>query len=456
MRSSTPLRSLIAVAVVFSMITYSARADAQGVEIEVNGTRALEDDYLCWTPVSARLRAPTGLLLGDGRVVIGSESDPGGGEIEFGVSESRPNRSDYNPSPTLSLELPKDGSWVDFWISGKSSSTGRKDVAVVVTSNDGTKLGSLPLMVRVRKDAEKLTNFEIQLFLDALVALNKSDGGSDPSIFGEFAQIHQAANQLQIHRSPLFLPWHRALLLDFERRLQEIDQRVTVPYWRFDLPAKRVFSADFMGVTKAGTDFEPGGAMARWLDPILGPLIRAPAADPSDGVIPAPKLESFDGRYIVFRGQLESRFHSGVHARIGGWLASPASPADPLFFLLHANVDRIWAHWQTLHDRLNQKDELTYSSQGAYPGVGPDQGVYGKGVYAEDGMWPWSFDPSASNSGEWPAIIHPMPKAMNEIGAWPVTPGNMIDFMNVTGDGLALGYCYDDIDFMGRIGPKSP
>ena len=34
-------------------------------------------------------------------------------------------------------------------------------------------------------------------------------------------------------------------------------------------------------------------------------------------------------------------------------MASASSPADPIFWLHHANVDRIWAQWQTNHPGVN-------------------------------------------------------------------------------------------------------
>ncbi|MGE5347514.1 MAG: tyrosinase family protein, partial [Acidithiobacillales bacterium] len=34
---------------------------------------------------------------------------------------------------------------------------------------------------------------------------------------------------------------------------------------------------------------------------------------------------------------------------LGGDMATAASPTDPLFFLHHANIDRIWSEWQKAH-----------------------------------------------------------------------------------------------------------
>jgi tyrosinase len=56
-----------------------------------------------------------------------------------------------------------------------------------------------------------------------------------------------------------------------------------------------------------------------------------------------------------FRNALEGFWESGtaMHNRIHGWIggdmAAPTSPNDPIFFLHHAFVDYVWATWQKLH-----------------------------------------------------------------------------------------------------------
>ena len=34
-------------------------------------------------------------------------------------------------------------------------------------------------------------------------------------------------------------------------------------------------------------------------------------------------------------------------------MATSSSPADPLFWLHHANIDRVWAAWQKQHPKKN-------------------------------------------------------------------------------------------------------
>jgi len=52
--------------------------------------------------------------------------------------------------------------------------------------------------------------------------------------------------------------------------------------------------------------------------------------------------------YEAFSQSLEAKpFHNNVHMWVGGNMTDMQySPQDPLFWLHHANVDRIWDLWQ--------------------------------------------------------------------------------------------------------------
>jgi tyrosinase len=41
--------------------------------------------------------------------------------------------------------------------------------------------------------------------------------------------------------------------------------------------------------------------------------------------------------------------HNRVHVWVGGDMSPASSPNDPVFFLNHCNVDRLWADWQQNH-----------------------------------------------------------------------------------------------------------
>jgi len=48
--------------------------------------------------------------------------------------------------------------------------------------------------------------------------------------------------------------------------------------------------------------------------------------------------------------------HNRVHVWIGGDMGPASSPNDPVFFLNHCNVDRIWEAWMQQHGRMYVPD----------------------------------------------------------------------------------------------------
>ena len=56
-----------------------------------------------------------------------------------------------------------------------------------------------------------------------------------------------------------------------------------------------------------------------------------------------------------FRNELEGWpngpiMHNRIHVWVGGDMAPATSPNDPVFYLNHRNVDRIWSGWQKIHN----------------------------------------------------------------------------------------------------------
>ena len=52
------------------------------------------------------------------------------------------------------------------------------------------------------------------------------------------------------------------------------------------------------------------------------------------------------GTHNGFRQALEGTPHNTQHNMLGGHMRSLESPADPIFFMHHCQVDRLWAMWQ--------------------------------------------------------------------------------------------------------------
>ena len=152
--------------------------------------------------------------------------------------------------------------------------------------------------------------------------------------------------------------------------------------------------------------------------------------------------------YRLVNGSIERGYHNGAHSRIGGWLGTGSSPRDPLFYLLHANVDRAWAQWQERFGRFDPKSEASYSAQGSYPGS-TEADRLRKGSYAEDEMWPWGANGGDQGTSDpfddWPPFSYGFPSPEGES---PPTPGEMVDYLDVSGIGGAHSACYDDMGFV--------
>ena len=455
---------------------------APRLEVELNNTSTPHDDYFCWTPVPARIRIAGGTERVS--VVLSSRSTHGGGEVVFQSHDGgRPASSGFSPKRTITLALRKDGSWTPFWIAGSKASTEGKDTEVVVTGlEDGTELASIPLMIRVRKDASALNLSEISRFLKALRTHHNLGNQTIASKYVKYAEAHEKASDLGIHLSfwspypPLFLAWHRALLLSVERELQAIDPAVSIPYWRFDRddatdPA--IFSVDFMGTVEGGDPVLGKGTAVQFSqqNPLNGWVVGdgtllARTNDGTEAIIPPGRLqmlleartdsgELIHASYADITGVLERRYHNGAHAEVGGTLGRFSSPGDPLFFLLHANVDRAWAMWQHANPvvRFDPTHVDAYPAQGSYPGMPVDgKELFRMGSYTNDPMWPWAgFSGDQNNEDpddDWPEMRFDMPlgPGVGGVSSRP-TPAKMIDYLDVRGTGSGTGACYDHLTF---------
>jgi tyrosinase len=361
------------------------------------------------------------------------------------------NRSDGGTSP-LHLALPWDGSAVRFWIAGQFGfpSTDYGDARIeVIDASSSSLLGSLPVMVRIRKSANTLTPAERDRFLSAFGTLN----GNGLGRFKDFREVHVGGiPSSEAHGNRGFLPWHRAFMLDLERELQAIDPTVALPYWRFDQAAPNVFTREFMGLSNSvdRVEFVPGHPFDAWTtDSQMGILRRlenfAPNSAPGSIPNPAnpPPLNELDTINLgnpgaVFQNftRMEGSPHGRAHTSFSRYISSiPSAARDPLFFLLHANVDRLWAKWQWVKRRTNPSLATSFPP-------GPRTRV---GHNINDTMWPWNGVTGNPRPATAPGgALAPSPETPVP-GPGP-TVRSMIDYLGEHGS-REHGFAYDDVPF---------
>jgi tyrosinase len=238
--------------------------------------------------------------------------------------------------------------------------------------------------LQVRKNQSTLSDQEKQDFVDAVHQLkNTIRPGSTVSIYDEYVQKHeQAFLGGHAHGGPAFLAWHREFLREFEKDLQAVNPRVTIPYWDFTVDnsvKSSIWKANFMGgngdpndnhVVKDGPfgqgqwTLHDGSDLHRDLGGLVPTLPTAADVQAALGVSQydapsydegSPIDESFRNNIEGFN-QLEPELHNRVHAWIGGSMAIVDSPDDPVFWLLHANIDRLWAQWESIYGQVYVPD----------------------------------------------------------------------------------------------------
>jgi tyrosinase len=175
------------------------------------------------------------------------------------------------------------------------------------------------------------------------VALNRLEEGN---VIESYALEH-ADNWFNVHYGPAFLPWHRHFLLRLERELQAFDPGTSLPYWDWTNEDSRDLEIEPWRSFFGGRANE-GGRFDHWeLQRAAGPT----GSLPSLASIAAGQQED---TYVEFRGMEMQNHHAGAHNWVGGDMAGAESPRDPLFYLHHCNVDRLWAMWQRNHPDVPQ------------------------------------------------------------------------------------------------------
>jgi tyrosinase len=342
------------------------------------------------------------------------------------------------------LKLLRNGTSVPFFVRGvfgKASSADR-DVAIEARARalpappKVRLVGSLALMVRVRKNANSLTAGERNRLVAAFAQLNNQGLGR----FTDFREMHVNASVEEAHGRPGFLPWHRAYLLDLERELQAIDPSVALPYWRFDQAAPNIFTLDFFGISDAlgNVQLSATNPLQFWRTDGVPGIVRRPLF-PTNQAPPGLRTEAqtlaLGAGYPAF-SDLEGNPHGDAHTSFGGFISSIGTAArDPLFFLLHCNVDRLWAKWQRKNGRFDTSVAASYD---------PNNPGNKAGHNLPDTMWPWNgvttgdrppFAPGGALASS-PSVSAPGPQPRVQ---------DCFDYPGTVNPLSRLGFDYDDV-----------
>lgn len=182
------------------------------------------------------------------------------------------------------------------------------------------------------------------------------------------------------HGSWFFLPWHRMYLTIFEEIVATTIVQLggppdwALPYWNYsdddNADARRLPQAFIDLTTPDGVD-NPLRISDRDPDANNGLIIAMPSevsiAEAMDERLftDAPPTAGFGGAATLFshsgprefRGAVESTPHGTMHVAVGGttgWMSGfTTAGLDPIFWLHHANIDRLWNAWRRIDGRVD-------------------------------------------------------------------------------------------------------
>ncbi|ESK91284.1 tyrosinase central domain-containing protein [Moniliophthora roreri MCA 2997] len=275
-------------------------------------------------------------------------------------------------------------------------------------AHDGPPQCSSPT---IRREWRALSTTERQAYIDGVKCLQTLPSRTAAikeakTRFDDFQSVHIVLAP-DVHVVGQFLAWHRFYLHLYEKALrEECGYKGSQPYWDWTLDVK-----DGLTSFAASPIFDPtygfggNGANIPGFNGLFNNMSSAPDWDPGsvgpgggciqDGPFASYNLSLGPGptmninrcitRWFIpgyfqtineknvssldeldtfeeFRIELEGtpstehvKSHDGGHLAVGGEMSDRyASPGDPIFYLHHANVDRLWWKWQSakLQQRL--------------------------------------------------------------------------------------------------------
>lgn len=201
---------------------------------------------------------------------------------------------------------------------------------------------SMAQTLRIRRPVSSLPANDPDLAaLRRAIPLMKQAG-----VWNQQIALHSDMRQRH-HSSWRFLPWHRLQLVWFERQVARFSGRpnFSLPYWDWDddrMPAIVSSDPSFAMVR----DARPGDSLRDFMRR-NGQSFQGRVTD---------SFATFFGRARNvgtpaqggYSGSAEWSGHNMIHGFVGGDMGRlDRAPNDPLFWMHHCNIDRIWTVWHS-------------------------------------------------------------------------------------------------------------
>ncbi|GAW20959.1 hypothetical protein ANO14919_104720 [Xylariales sp. No.14919] len=241
----------------------------------------------------------------------------------------------------------------------------------------------------IRREWRSLKTHEREEYLSAVKCLYNASSElvGKGSIIDDFTWVHIRAVKAA-HDYAAFLPWHRMLLHIYEQKLrQHCGFKGQLPYWDW--------TSDWQNLTESSIwDDEHGfgGESTHYTygSCVSGPFSHVELRYGGNGSVSphclsrvftnydSGEVGSMSGElirpemmgrlarskdYARFRWVIESVIHNIIHTEVVGDLDTEVAPNDPIFWLHHVQLDRLWWLWQREAPQQRLHDYKQHASE---------------------------------------------------------------------------------------------
>ncbi|KAL4860738.1 hypothetical protein BDV12DRAFT_90422 [Aspergillus spectabilis] len=230
---------------------------------------------------------------------------------------------------------------------------------------------------RFRQEWRNLSRAEKLSYISAAQCLTRTPlpGGSNGTIHDEFSLLHSRVGNYS-HNAASFLPWHRLFVHIYEKALQKYcNYDEPMPYWDWTLDFQNLLTSP---IWNTDDGFGPNGSILSDGDTCVNgncvtsgpfanftPVYYEGLYHPhclSRGFLDEETVKRVgnltmrpdkiaeiikgEARYFDFLIGVERLSHSSIPYMVQGDFRVLTAPNDPVFYLHHAQVDRLWWSWQ--------------------------------------------------------------------------------------------------------------
>ncbi|KAJ3312404.1 hypothetical protein HDV04_003154 [Boothiomyces sp. JEL0838] len=208
------------------------------------------------------------------------------------------------------------------------------------------------------------------------------------SALEDLAYIHNI-DSANIHNTAQFFVWHRALLAILAYSLKDrCGYTDPVPYWDWSVDSQAPDASSIWNTFGKASNYNGNcfadGAFANLIVQFGGQHcvtrgFTSAATSSADlggtsgaifGAMYSPEQIAPIMNYANFgdfHGWMEGLPHNNIHMGIGGEMGNPSiSPNDPIFYMHHGNLDRLYYQWQNM-DPVNRMFQYAGGNGPAYP-----------------------------------------------------------------------------------------